>query len=159
PGVNQLQLFEQIGVLRRVDAKEKPLAPLSLADLAKQPTLCNPLDPSQDLDKRARSYLHANCGHCHRFGGGGSVDLELHAFVDMDKTKAIDVPPHQGGFDLPDARVIAPGAPDRSTLYYRMAKFGRGRMPRLGSDWPDEAGLALIRDWIDHLPSKEPHAN
>src|SRR5207248_1385144 len=112
------------------------------------------------LNQRARSYLHANCGHCHRFGGGGSVDLELHAFVDLDKTKAVDVPPHQGTFDLPDARVIASGGPDRSTLYYRMAKFGRGRMPRMASDWPDEAGLALIRDWIQQLPAKDaPHAN
>ena len=59
------------------------------------------------------------------------------------KTKAVDVPPHQGSFDLPDAKMIAAGIPDRSTLYYRMAKFGRGRMPRMGSDWPDEAGLAL----------------
>ncbi|HEY1375639.1 MAG TPA: c-type cytochrome, partial [Gemmataceae bacterium] len=138
----------------------RPAPPLTAADVAKQPTLSDPSDQARDLNQRARSYLHANCGHCHRFGGGGSVDLELHAFVDLDKTKALDVPPHQGAFDLPDARVIAPGAADRSTLYYRMAKFGRGRMPRLGSDWPDEAGLALVRDWIDRLPAKgAPHAD
>ena len=79
------------------------------------------------------------------------MDLELHAFIALDKTKAVDVPPHQGSFDLPDAKVIAPGAPDRSTLYYRMAKFGRGRMPRMASDWPDEAGLSLMYAWISML--------
>jgi putative heme-binding domain-containing protein len=148
---DQLQHLEQVGVLHRLDGKNKPAAPLTAAEVAKQPTLCDPFDSARDLKQRARSYLHANCGHCHRFGGGGSVDLELHAFVDLNKTKALDVPPHQGSFDLPDAKVIAAGAPHRSTLYYRMAKFGRGRMPRLGSDWPDEAGLALIRDWIAEL--------
>src|SRR5207302_7928501 len=146
-----LQALEDIGVLRRVDQENKPLPPLTPAELAKQPTLCDPADPARDVNLRARSYLHANCGHCHRFGGGGSVDLELHAFVDLKKTKALDVSPHQGSFDLPDAKVIAAGAPDRSTLYYRMAKFGRGRMPRMGSNWPDEAGLALIHDWIAEL--------
>jgi putative heme-binding domain-containing protein len=149
---DQLQQLEHIGVLHRLDGKNKPAAPLTSAEVVKQPTLCDPTDPARDLDQRARSYLHANCGHCHRFGGGGAVDLELHAFLPLKNTKALDVAPHQGSFDLPDAKVIAAGAPDRSTLYYRMAKFGRGRMPRMGSDWPDEAGLALIRDWIAQLP-------
>jgi putative heme-binding domain-containing protein len=148
---DQLQRLESTGVLRRVDGKNKPLPPLTAAELAKQPTLCDPTDAKKDLNLRARSYLHANCGHCHRFGGGGSVDLELHAFLDQKRMKAIDVAPHQGSFDLPDAKIIAPGKPDQSTLYYRMAKFGRGRMPRMGSDWPDEAGLALISHWITML--------
>ncbi len=148
---NQLQHLEQLGILHRLDDKNKLAPPLTDTEVAKQPTLCDPADPTRDLNQRARSYLHANCGHCHRFGGGGAVDLELHAFIALDKTKAVDMPPHQGTFDLPDAKVIAPGAPNRSTLYYRMAKFGRGRMPRMGSDWPDEAGLALIDEWITML--------
>jgi putative heme-binding domain-containing protein len=157
---DQLRQLEEAGVLQRVDGRNKPLSPLTTAELAKQPTLADPTDVSRDLNQRARSYLHANCGHCHRFGGGGAVDLELHAFTALDKTKALDVPPHQGTFDLPDARVIAPGAPERSTLYYRMSKFGRGRMPRLGSDWPDEIGLALIHDWIAALgPGANPNAD
>src|SRR5581483_3783914 len=86
------------------------------------------------------------------FGGGGAVDFELHAFAPLAKAKVLDVPPHQGSFDLPDARLIAPGAPARSVVYYRMAKFGRGHMPRLGADLPDEAGLALVHDWIKRLP-------
>jgi putative heme-binding domain-containing protein len=148
---DQLHELEDVGVLHRVNGNGKPLLPLTAAELKKQPTLCDPADASRELDLRARSYLHANCGHCHRFGGGGSVDMELHAFAPLDKTKTVDVSPHQGAFDLPDAKIIAPGHPERSTLYYRMAKFGRGRMPRMGSDWPDDAGLALIHDWIARL--------
>ena len=33
-------------------------------------------------------------------------------------------------------------------LLYRMAKFGRGRMPHLGSEWPDAAGLDLIAEGV-----------
>src|SRR5206468_5306538 len=110
-----------------------------------------------DATLRARSYLNANCGHCHRFGGGGAVDLELHAFTPVEKMKAVDVRPYRGDFGLPDARIIAPGDPLRSTVYYRMSKFGRDRMPHLGSEWPDETGLAVVHDWIKSLPSSNSH--
>src|SRR5207247_9742499 len=52
------------------------------------------------------------------------------------------------------ARVIAPGDPYRSVLFYRISTEGSGRMPHLGSRLADEAGLRLVRDWIRSLPSK-----
>jgi putative heme-binding domain-containing protein len=36
-------------------------------------------------------------------------------------------------------------------LLYRMAKFGRGRMPHLGSEHPDVVGLDLTAAWIASL--------
>jgi putative heme-binding domain-containing protein len=152
---NQLALFEELGALRRVDKDGKPVPPLDAKEIAALPHLADPSDARADLNDRARSYLHGNCGHCHRFGGGGAVDFELHSFTPLERTKTLDVPPHQGTFDLPDARLIAAGDPCRSVVYYRMAKFGRGHMPRLEAELPDEAGLALIRDWIKQLPAKK----
>ena len=38
-------------------------------------------------------------------------------------------------------------------MFYRIAKLGTGRMPRLGSDVVDTAGVQLIHDWIASLPS------
>ena len=35
--------------------------------------LVDPYDSSADLEERARSYLHVNCAHCHRDGGGGTA--------------------------------------------------------------------------------------
>ena len=49
------------------------------------------------------------------------------------------------------ARVMAPAAPYRSVLLYRMAKLGRGRMPHFGSQIVDRPGLQLIHDWIASL--------
>ncbi|MDF1789379.1 MAG: c-type cytochrome, partial [Verrucomicrobiales bacterium] len=48
-------------------------------------------------------------------------------------------------------QVSAPGQPDRSTLDYRMAKLGSGRMPHLGSKVVDSEGLSLIYEWIESL--------
>jgi putative heme-binding domain-containing protein len=69
--------------------------------------------------------------------------------------KAIGVRPSRGDLGLPDARIIRPGDPYASTLYFRMAKFGRDRMPHLGSERPDEAALGLIERWITLMDGGE----
>jgi putative heme-binding domain-containing protein len=147
---NQLTLFGELGLFNRTGPDDAPLPPFTPAEAAKQPKLTDPADPHASLRDRARSYLHINCAHCHRFGGGGSVDLELHLTADLS-TKVLDVPPTRGTFGLPDAKIIAKGDPARSALYFRMAKFGSGRMPHIGSEHLDEAGLALLGEWIRSL--------
>jgi putative heme-binding domain-containing protein len=156
--VNQLMALEAAGLIQRGGTNNQTPPPLTRESAAKQPTLCDPYDSAADLTLRARSYLHVNCSHCHRFGGGGAVDFEMPFDTPLDKTKVIDARPSRGTFDLPDARVIAPGDPHRSVLYYRLSKFGRDRMPQIGSELPDEAGLAVLHDWIKSLPATEPPA-
>ncbi len=116
------------------------------------PRLVDPYGKAGDLAMRARSYLQVNCAHCHQFGAGGSANIQLRADLALAKTNAVGVRPMQGGFGLDDPKIIAPGDPDGSVLYYRMAKTGGGRMPRAGSDLVDERGVRLIRDWIAGLP-------
>lgn len=130
---------------------DKPPAP------AKQP-LVNPYDESANLQLRARSYLNTNCAHCHRFGGGGSANIELQYDVSNEKTKAIDAQPTQGNFGIEDAKVIAPGAATRSVLFYRLSKTGSGHMPHAGSEEIDPRGVPMIGQWIDSL-SKPPTPN
>jgi putative heme-binding domain-containing protein len=93
-----------------------------------------------------------NCAHCHQFGAGGTADIELRAHFPLDRTKTLEVRPVQGTFDISGARILAPGDPYRSVLYYRMAKLGRGRMPHIGSEVVDDEGLRLVHDWIRQLP-------
>ena len=143
------------GHLRRVGDGDKLLAPFDEARAAKEPVLADPFGGTYSLDQRARAYLHANCAHCHRFGGGGGqVVLELDAFRPLKEMGILDARPKQGDFGLPDARLVAPGAPERSVLFYRTAKFGRGRMPHLGSELPHPAGLELLNTWIGALGNK-----
>src|SRR5207248_4755247 len=109
-------------------------------------------------EARARSYLHGNCGHCHSDHGGGSVPLRLKLPVSVPGMKAVGVRPIRGDFGLTEADIIRPGDPYASTLYFRMAKFGRDRMPHIGAERPDETGLKLIEQWIARMPGgkKEP---
>ena len=69
-----------------------------------------------------------------------------------EKFGLIDVSPTHGAFDIPDARLLAPGEPERSLIHYRMGKLGLGRMPHIASNVVDEQGLKLIHDWIKQLP-------
>jgi putative heme-binding domain-containing protein len=147
-GRNQLVAFTEAGLIRRAGNDGKPLPPFDGSSAARERKLADPADTSQPLEARARAYLHANCGHCHVEHGGGSVDLRLQYPVPVAGMKAVGIRPSRGDFGLPDACLIKGGDPYASTLFFRMAKFGRDRMPHIGSERPDEAGLKLIEQWI-----------
>jgi glucose/arabinose dehydrogenase len=112
------------------------------------PRLADPSDASAPVEARARSYLHANCSHCHQWAGGGNSAIDLQIDAPREKWKLIDEPPLHDKFGLADARVVAPGSPERSVLYARLARRGRGQMPPLASGHADGAGLRLIAEWI-----------
>jgi len=147
-GRNQLVALTEARLIRRAGKDGEPLPSFDANSAARERKLADPADAGQSLEARARAYLHANCGHCHTFGGGGSVDLRLQFPVPVAEMKAVSVRPARGDFGLPDACIINPGDPFASTLYFRMAKFGRDRMPHIGSERLDEAGLQLIEGWI-----------
>lgn len=125
---------------------DRPL-PRSTAELPKGID-CH--EESAPLDVRARNYLHLHCAACHRFQGGGAAKLILSRETPLDQTNLLEAP-IQGGFGLDEPKVVAPGLPEASVLYLRMAKLGAGHMPRIGSSQVDEKGLELIRRWIESL--------
>lgn len=148
--VNQLDHFKKLGLIDLWHHGKRKDAPLAEPLPEK---LVDPHDETAGIDRRARSYLQVNCAHCHQYNAGGTVDIDLRVDTPLAGTKTVGVKPVQGSFGLPDARIIAPGDPYRSVLYYRMAKHGRGRMPHLGSILVDEPGVRLIGDWIRKLPT------
>ncbi len=139
---NQLKTFERIGLFT-APLPTPPEEMLRLVDYR---------DSTQPLNLRARSYLHANCGHCHRKWGGGNAEFQLLATLDLPDLGIVNVRPAHGTFNIANARIVAPGDPYRSVLLYRMTTLGPGHMPRLGSNVVDEPGVKLIHDWIAQLP-------
>jgi uncharacterized repeat protein (TIGR03806 family) len=112
----------------------------------------NPYDTSADLNQRARSYLHVNCAHCHQPHAGGSATIELTISSKLEDARLLGIRPAQGTFGISHASLLAPADPLGSVLYYRVSKLGSGRMPRIGSDEVDTAGVQLIHDWIAAMP-------
>ena len=148
--INQIELFKGMGLLELKHRDWRREVPFTDS---LPPALVDPYDVRADLDGRARSYLQTNCAHCHQYNAGGTVDIDLRVDLPLARTKTIGVAPVQGTFGIPEAKILAPGDPFRSTLYYRMAKLGRGRMPHLGSELVDDVGLRLMGDWIRSMPT------
>jgi mono/diheme cytochrome c family protein len=115
--------------------------------------LSDPLDKSLDLKQRAASYLHANCSNCHVEAGGGNAQFSAEIDAKPEQAKLIDVKPVHTTFDLQDARLVAPGSPERSLLFHRMQRRGHGQMPPLGTSLVDKPAVELIREWILQLPT------
>lgn len=130
--------------------------PTAEADADSFERLANPADESAPLEARARSYLHANCAHCHTSAGGGNAQIELGINRSIWETKMWNERPLHSQFDLKDARIIAPGSPERSVLAHRMSLEVRGRMPPIAVSVADKFGVDLVSRWIASLPSERP---
>jgi hypothetical protein len=77
--------------------------------------------------------------------------MDLKFDTTLANTAACDAVPQSGDLGLANARIIAPGAPDRSVLVARMDRRDAQAMPPLASNAIDTAGVALLRDWIASL--------
>jgi len=111
----------------------------------------DPADETAPLELRARSWLQANCAHCHRRGGGQSTTLNMNLEAAREDMDLIGLPPRRGHFDLDDPHLIKPGDPSNSALFLRCMTTGSGRMPMLGSRQVDPMGTKLLHDWIRSL--------
>lgn len=144
---NQLRTLAHIGVVRKGGKHadlDKPADDL--------PRYVDPYDDAQPVEERVRTYLHANCAICHQWAGGGNAALDLLSRTALDKTKLIDGTVMHNKFDITDARIVAPGSPERSVLLHRMKLRGRGQMPPIASSRVDEPAVKLFETWIRGLP-------
>jgi uncharacterized repeat protein (TIGR03806 family) len=143
--VNQLEAWAQRGRLDGLPAvRGRPNAQMTHADD----------DLADDLAHHARSYLDANCGHCHNpVGAADTSGLWL---------DYADHPPRQLGVCKQPIAAgrgsgghfysIVPGHPEQSILAFRMATTDpAARMPELGRDVVHREGLALVSEWIASL--------
>lgn len=134
--IDQLAHFAELGILR----DPPPVTPLP------------GLTSDAPVAARARAYLHSNCSQCHRPDApSGRADLDLRFAVPLAEVGVCDRNPRAGDLDLPDARLLVPGDPARSILSARMHTLGSTRMPGLASAIVDDAGVALIDEWISAL--------
>ena len=143
--INQMTWLAEQGVI----AGEMP-------DPSSLPAFVDPAGDA-DLDARARAYLHGNCSHCHRPGGGGASGLKfLQWETDPLSFGVCKVPaaagPGAGGRPLD----IVPGNPDESIVVFRMASTDPEiKMPEVPTLLSDDFGVQLITEWIAAMPPND----
>jgi uncharacterized repeat protein (TIGR03806 family) len=140
---NQLAHWARLGILA------------GAPDPASAPRLAAWDDPAETTERRARSWLEINCAHCHNdHGAARTSGLTLWASEDNQEILGFCKPPVAAGggagtftFD------IVPGMADQSILVYRMESTDPAvMMPELGRAVVHDEGVALVKDWINHLP-------
>ena len=75
-----------------------------------------------------------------------------------EKQNLIDADPLHDRFGIANAKLVAPGSPERSLVLQRIARRGRGQMPQLATSLIDDRAVAMFAEWIRSLPS-EPDKN
>ena len=136
---NQMATLDSIGTLLGVPV------PSSTWEMIPDPAGTAP------LAQRARAYLHANCGYCHRPNGTTPTNLDLRYTTALSTTHACDVAPTLSDLGITNSRLIAPGSAARSVLVARMDRTGADAMPPLTRHVIDEDGVQLVTSWINGL--------
>ena len=145
--VNQLQAFVDAGMFRGT----------AFPDFRNSHRWAALTDTSQPLEKRARSYLAANCSFCHGEEGRRVIGTVLSAIQDLDYFTA-DFPlnyinlPAKFDYGIPGSLLVYGGNPDKSILVYRMRNRAMDKMPPLATAEPDTTALRVVSEWIGTLP-------
>ncbi len=137
---NQLATLDHIGLFS---------APLTQPPTA-APRLADPYAEAEPLEARARSYLHANCSHCHRPEGGGQGTMDLRHDRLLLATNTCNADNTQGAVEGA-IKIIAPGNPQGSVLSRRVHAGDAKRMPPISVNVKDPAGSKLLDDWISSI--------
>jgi uncharacterized repeat protein (TIGR03806 family) len=148
PFTPQMNVDDQLARMEGLGMFAAPLGDISQLDKLAA------MDGPEPLEVRARDYLHAQCAHCHREGGGGGRSgLSLLRWEDDATAYGVckrPVAAGEGGGEL--TADIVPGAPESSILVFRMKSTDpEVKMPELPNRLPDEAGIELVSEWIAGL--------
>jgi putative heme-binding domain-containing protein len=81
--------------------------------------------------------------------------MELGFSTKPERMNLFSARPQHDSFGIDNAMLIFPGDPDRSVLYQRLSRRGRGQMPPLVTTAVDEHAVALFRDWIREMKPEQ----
>lgn len=110
-------------------------------------------DTTKSLEMRVRSYLDINCGHCHIALGDcdyrTNLRLSFHETANIQKMGVCVTPDEE----IPgQTKVIFPGRPERSVMYFRMNSIQQNEMmPKVGRTIVHQEGLQLLEQYINTL--------
>jgi glucose/arabinose dehydrogenase len=146
----------QLNVAGQLDAwKKRGWLPGDL-DIPRLPKLSPLEDLTAAPEHRVRSYLDANCAGCHHPGGLSRALFDARFTTPLEESGMLGgslVVPIPG---IADSRVIAPGHPEKSSLFFRMRCHDAMRMPPIAVNDIESPVIPLIESWIKGLPADVP---
>jgi len=137
---NQLVRWSERGWLDAAALRERP-----------PPRLVPLEDLSSPAELRVRSYLDVNCSACHRPGGFARSAFDARLRTPLSEQGLINGPLIAGDLGIAGARVIVPGAPEKSVLYQRLRRNDFFRMPPDATTDEPTPLLPVLDQWIRSL--------
>jgi uncharacterized repeat protein (TIGR03806 family) len=119
----------------------------SVAGIYTMPALANATNAAVSLDYRVRSYLAANCVHCHQPGGGALAAFDCRLTTPLSASGLMNGSLVNALGD-PDNHVITPGSTAHSALLTRIANPGPYHMPPLATSVLNQEAIDLVTAWI-----------
>src|SRR5437867_1053810 len=122
------------------------------------PTVGTPANPMRRWWERqgTRKHLSSRTIVCRADRGGGNSKMELGFTTARERMNIFGARPQHDTFGIDNAMLIFPGDADRSIIYQRLSRRGRGQMPPLVTTVVDERAVALFRDWIREMKPPQP---
>jgi hypothetical protein len=146
---------------------------LSLSELIASGTLTDPPAgnftlPGTPVEQKMLGYLHGNCGHCHRAESSAAIRGDLRTWLlvaqlgNVNTTDTFTYLVNKAvfaGTSVNPIRIVG-GAPEKSEVLRRMQlvmSMGglppMGRMPPVGTEDVDVAGVNAVTEWVQSLPA------
>jgi uncharacterized repeat protein (TIGR03806 family) len=139
---NQLRTWSRLGLLRN---------PPKDGDIARLDKLAAVTDKGASPEQRVRSYLDANCAHCHRPGGARGL-FDARFDVPLGRQNIVNGEVTAADLGVPGARLVAPGDPAKSMLYQRMnRRRDVFNMPPIATHEIDREAVGVVEEWIRSL--------
>ena len=154
-GMNQIDRLAKLGLFDAPPTKPYQAAlvePYANAALG----LVGP--PAGQTTAAARSYLHANCGYCHR-PDWNSLGFDLRSALSLKETGICNLAAQKPatGVDPATTKIFAPGGHASSALWIRIGEEvvpgqdpqASYRMPQIATYAVDHDAATLLAKWID----------
>jgi uncharacterized repeat protein (TIGR03806 family) len=163
-GPETAQMNRMVGGANQIDKmtalfEAPPAKPYKDALVAPYPSQAGTPPVTATTEQKARSYLHANCGFCHR-PGGNYANFDFRYDTPYKDMKLCNATAQKGAIANAPGKtmILVPGKETDSVMWLRMneADPEKGRMPQIGSWVADADGTSLVGDWIKSLPATCP---
>lgn len=109
-------------------------------------------DSSAPVQHRFKSYLDANCSHCHQPGGAGRGEWDARVTVPLSLSDIVGCEVSDA-LGITGAKVISPGSLNDSILFRRIwdhdANLPTYHMPPLATAMVNTNGASLVAEFVD----------
>ena len=139
---NQLATWNAIGMF------DTPLTAGQIAGFTRTVAIT---DTASSLETRVRSYIDANCSHCHR-PGGVRANMDARFDTPLDQQSIINGALFNE-LGIVGAKEVVPQDTTKSMMHIRMAGIGATQMPPLGKNVVDATAVSVLAQWITSLGS------